>query len=148
MNDKSRDKSGDGMDDEVMEEVFGSLSGIEVPRDVSEANREVLRRALCERNRNWRGSWWRVRVSVPWPIAAAVLIGVGVMMFVAGQGQAVMEVEKPEKAGGVRSEDVRGAVVMDDEVYYMERSVYVCGKGFVSFDRGYEFYKESDYVDQ
>ena len=34
MNDKLNDKSGDGMEDKAMEEVFGGLRGIEVPRDV------------------------------------------------------------------------------------------------------------------
>lgn len=147
MRDRQRDEDKGGADercDDLIRDGLAPLKRVGMPAGARTSTEQRIQAALAgavaSRDGLWR-TWWRRRVSVPFPVAA------GLVLFAALLGTLQLRqlsyqytVDKPE----VASTPGPAAAQVSRPQYY-EEALYVTGLGFVNSERGYRFFEENNH---
>lgn len=147
MRDGRRDEDKGGADercDDLMRDALAPLRRVGMPAGARTSTERRIQAALAvavtSRDGLWR-TWWRRRVSVPFPVAAGFVLFLSVL----GILQLCQLSHRPagDKAG-LASKSVPVATEVSKPEYY-EEGLYVTGMGLVNSERGYRLYKETNH---
>lgn len=123
-------------DEEAIIERFGQQArGIEVPSRLRQANAARIRGALEKATaRGQQGApWWRRRISVPLPLAAAILLVVFLQLAFQLTGSPGDDLSSAGRKGDIPT----GPSATIERPPYTERCVYVARIGVVESNRTY-----------
>ena len=118
------------------------LKQLEPPADLRQHNRAAIVRALEQHETGpiARLYWWKRRISVPLPIAAAILLVIGLQVLfqirsaMQSQHQPVSTAQETTQANEFITEKEASF-----EIQYQQRTVYVAGLGTIHRAEIYHF---------
>ncbi len=129
------DKHNRPEDETIIEQFSQQARDVDVPRHLRQSNTARIRGALEQAafGRDPRVTWWRRRVSIPLPVAAAILLVVlaqFVLQLTGAPGN-----RQTEQVG--KSDLPTGPSATIEHPQYAESSVYIARIGVIESNRTY-----------
>ena len=118
------------------------LKQIEPPADLRQNNRAAIARALEQHETGpiKRLGWWKQRVSIPVPIAAAILLVIGLQVLF--QVRSVMQSQHQPVSTAQEITQANEFITEKEEsfeIQYQQKAVYVAGLGTIYRAEIYHF---------
>ena len=117
------------------------LKQIEIPTNLRQYNRAAIVRALEQHETGTIArSYWKRRVSVPLPIAAAILLVIGLQVLI--QIRSVVQSQRQPISTAQETTQANEFITEKEEsfeIQYQQRTVYVAGLGTIHMEEIYHF---------
>ena len=129
------DKHNRPEDETIIEQFSQQARNVDVPRHLRQSNTARIRGALEQTasGRDRRVTWWRRRVSIPLPVAAAILLVVLLQLaFLLAESRGNRQTESAAK-----SDLPTGPSATIEHPQYAETCVYIARIGVVESNRTY-----------
>lgn len=126
--------------DKEMEAFVEPIKQIDIPNTLRQSNQTAIARALEQERAKATQHWWQRRLSVPLPVAAAILLVLAlqwvfqVYSFTRPQQPSVSTAKEKTQDNKLVAEQEESI-----EVQYQQESVYVAGLGVIHQAEIYHF---------